>query len=62
LLSVGDRKLKIERLKGAEGSRFGPEQGFHDFSLNDEKGNPVATLNLSHRRVGRNYTLKTSEA
>jgi hypothetical protein len=47
LLSVGDRKLKLERLAGAEGSRFGPEQGFHDFSLNDEKGNPVGTLNLS---------------
>ncbi len=53
MFSVGDRNLKIERLKGAEGAMFGPEHGFHDFSVNDEKGNPVGTINLSQQAGGK---------
>lgn len=53
MFSVGDRKLELQRLAGAEGSRFGPEQGFHDFSINDEKGNVVGTLNLSADKGGK---------
>jgi len=53
LYSIGDRKLALERLKGTEGAMFGPAQGFHDFSINDENGNPVGTLNLSEQRGGK---------
>lgn len=53
LFSIGDRKLALARLKGAEGSRFGPEQGFHDFAIADEKGNPVGTINLSEAEGGK---------
>lgn len=60
MLSIGDRKLTLERLdaKVAPGDqtireRFGPEQGFHDFSINDEKGNPVGTINLSEIKDGK---------
>jgi hypothetical protein len=53
LYSIGDRKLKLERLAGAEGSMFGPEAGFHDFSLNDEQGRPIGTLNLSEQNGGK---------
>src|SRR6202042_105589 len=53
MFSIGDRKLELKRLAGAEGSRFGPEQGFHDFSINDEKGNPVGTINLSEAKGGK---------
>ena len=53
LLSVGDRKLALQRLPDPQGTRFGRIDGFHDFSLNDEKGNPVGTLNLSEQKGGK---------
>lgn len=37
----------------AENSRFGVEQGFHDFILLDEKGNTVGFVNLSTQRGGK---------
>lgn len=53
LLSVGDRKLKLERLVADKPTMFGVEHGFHDFSLNDEAGNPIGTLNLSEANGGK---------
>ena len=53
MLSIGDRKLALERMKGAEGSAFGPVQGFHDFNLMDEKGNAVGSLNISEQKGGK---------
>ena len=69
MLSVGDRNLKLERLLPEDkrtvqsmdapgGSQFGPEQGFHDFSLNDEKGNPVGTINLSEQNSGKHLYIE----
>ena len=84
MLSVGDRKLQLERMstKGAKAmamaegvdwdslnpterqgyiwsaaeansTEFGPKQGFHDFHLMDDKGNPVGYLNLSEQAGGK---------
>lgn len=62
LLSIGDRRLKIERMqpKTVEdllnlplGNRFGPEQGFHDFNMLDEKGNTIGALNISEQKGGK---------
>jgi hypothetical protein len=53
LLSVGDRKLKIERMVEKTNSHFTPENGFHDFNLMDEKGQSVGTLNLSTQNGGK---------
>lgn len=53
LLSVGDRKLKIERLVPESGGKFGMEAGFHDFSLNDQNGQPVGTINLTEQKGGK---------
>jgi hypothetical protein len=53
MLSVGDRKLKLERLHDRDGTKWGPEQGFHDFHLMDEKGNPVGYLNISEQKGGK---------
>jgi hypothetical protein len=33
--------------------RWSPAQGFHDFSLNDEQGRPVGTLNISEQKGGK---------
>lgn len=53
MFSIGDRNLKLERLAGDNTSKFGPAAGFHDFSINDEKGNPVGTINLSEQNGGK---------
>lgn len=37
----------------AQQGKFGAAQGFHDFSINDEKGNPVGTLNISEQKGGK---------
>lgn len=59
LLSIGDRNLKLERLKQeGEPSQFGQAQGFHDFSLNDEQGNPVGTINLSEQKEGKHLYIE----
>lgn len=50
MLSIGDRKLKLERLVEDKYPRI---DDFHDFSLNDEAGNPVGTLNLSLQKGGK---------
>ena len=54
LFSIGDRKLELKRIgAGTQTTQFGPEQGFHDFSINDENGNPVGTINLSEAKGGK---------
>lgn len=53
LLSIGDRKLELQRLTAAEGSKYTPATGYHDFTLNDEKGNPLGVLNISTQKDGK---------
>jgi len=53
MLSIGDRKLEIQRMKDTGSSQFGQAQGFHDFHLVDEKGNVVGSLNLSEQKGGK---------
>lgn len=54
LFSIGDRKLTLARLTPEEASiQFGPEAGFHDFSLSDEQGRLVGTINLSTQQGGK---------
>lgn len=52
MFSVGDRKLQLQRLTGetTQNPRFAD---FHDFSLMDEKGQPVGTINLSTQKSGK---------
>ena len=38
--------------------RFGPEQGFHDFHMNDENGNLVGHINLSEQRGGKDIYIE----
>jgi len=58
MLSVGDRKLTLERL-APEPDRphidpiFNRQTNFHDFQITDEKGNNVGTLNLSTQKGGK---------
>ncbi len=53
MFSIGDRNLKLERLAQDPGTKFGVEQGFHDFQMLDEKGNPVGYINLSTQKGGK---------
>ena len=53
LLSVGDRKLQMQRMAQQAGGQFGPEAGFHDFNLLDEKGNTVGFINISTQDGGK---------
>ena len=53
LFSIGDRKLQLERLAPSVVTRFGPEQGFHDFQLLDHNGNAVGFINLSEQKGGK---------
>jgi hypothetical protein len=53
MLSVGDRKLQLQKLarepKPYDDANFMP----HDFQLLDEKGNTVGALNLTEQRGGK---------
>jgi hypothetical protein len=54
LYSIGDRKIALQRLVPEQTTgHFGPEQGFHDFQLMDEKGSVVGALNLSTQQGGK---------
>lgn len=53
MLSVGDRKLQMQRMTQQPDSQFGVEQGFHDFNLLDEKGNTVGFVNISSQDGGK---------
>ena len=54
LFALGDRKLTLQRLEPeVEGGQFGPEAGFHDFDITNEKGQSVGTINLSERNGGK---------
>jgi hypothetical protein len=53
MLSIGDRKLALQRMQQDAGTQFGVAQGFHDFHLMDEKGNPVGALNISEQKGGK---------
>jgi hypothetical protein len=53
MFSVGDRKLALQRMPGPTSSQFGPEQGFHSFAINDEKGTTVGAINLSEQKGGK---------
>lgn len=47
MFSIGDRKVKLERMKQATGTMFGEAQGFHDFDIVDENSAKVGSINLS---------------
>jgi conjugative element/phage-associated large polyvalent protein len=54
LFSIGDRKIALQRMKAElTTGQFGPEQGFHDFVMTDEKGTTVGALNLSTQDGGK---------
>ena len=53
MFSIGDRKLALQRTAAKEGSKFGPEQGLHDFDLLDEKGQKVGSVNISEQQGGK---------
>lgn len=53
MLSIGDRKLQLERMLPHTETQFGPAQGFHDFQMLDEKGQPVGYINLSEQQGGK---------
>lgn len=53
LLSIGDRKLALQRMVQDPGTQFGVAQGFHDFHMVDEKGNVIGALNISERKGGK---------
>jgi len=53
MFSIGDRKLALARMAQKAGTRFGVEQGFHDFNLLDEKGNTVGFINISTADNGK---------
>lgn len=58
MFSVGDRRLKMERLVSADTGHFGPAQGFHDFQMLDEKGSPVGYINLSEQNGGKQIVVE----
>lgn len=43
----------IDASKGTGSIKFGAEQGFHDFELQDETGNKVGSLNISEQKEGK---------
>lgn len=53
MFSIGDRKLALQRLQAKEGARFGPSEGFHDFTFVDENGNTVGSLNISAKESAK---------
>lgn len=59
MFAIGDRKLTLNRLAPeVEGGQFGPEQGFHDFDLVNEKGQSVGTVNLSEADGGKTLNIE----
>jgi hypothetical protein len=62
MFSVGDRKITLERKAAAEGTRFGPEQGFHDFDILDENGKVVGAINLSLQKGGKQVYIEDIHA
>ena len=54
MLSIGDRKLQLQRMLQEQSTgQFGPEQGFHDFNLLDERGNVAGYINISEQAGGK---------
>jgi hypothetical protein len=53
MLSIGDRKLELQRMAQDPNSRFGAAQGFHDFNMVDEKGNTIGAINISEQEGGK---------
>lgn len=56
LFSIGDRKVKLERhINEAEKTDSGEraESEFHDFSMLDENGQKVGTINISEQQSGK---------
>lgn len=47
MFAIGDRNLKMERMKKEDTGHFGEAQGFHDFNLLDESGKVVGAINIS---------------
>lgn len=63
LFSLGDRKVKLERMQQAkETGQFGIEQGFHDFNLLDETGKTIGALNLSLQNAGKTIYVEMIQA
>jgi hypothetical protein len=58
MFSIGDRNLKLERLQSEDTGHFGPAQGFHDFQMMDERGNPVGYVNLSEQNGGKQIVVE----
>jgi hypothetical protein len=52
-MAAADRQRYDTEAQTGRSSQFGPEQGFHDFTLNDEKGNVIGALNISTQQGGK---------
>lgn len=53
MLSVGDRRLALEKMDRKPQPYDSPEFAPHDFKLLDEKGNPVGYINLTEMKGGK---------
>lgn len=56
MFSIGDRKVKLERITQDEKKRFGPGDpaaGFHDFEIQDHNNVAIGSINISEQRDGK---------
>lgn len=53
MFSIGDRKLTLARIESESTGKFGREQGFHDFSIDNENGDHIGTVNISTQKGGK---------
>ncbi len=66
LFSIGDRKVKLERVgqaaEGKEQPAWAKDAAFHDFNLQDETGKTIGSLNLSEQKGGKQLYVEMIQA